>query len=319
MKIRSKYLLTTLSLLIGLNTAFSQDMKITGSVSSTGLNYTGSATKDNGYLISGYGYLGIGLTNSLELGVEYTHIKYKDGLGNLDQNDLTLVYTNYSFPKTKIRMGFHYIDSDDVETDGGYTIILGLGKYETYAWDANIDFYYSYYKDYILADGSKGLSVYQITPSFGFGIGNYYDLGRFYFKSTASYIRHSDDVGFGKNFFSLGQSVTYYKGKFSASIFGWIGKRSFFVDNGGFTVYNLKEKYKYGYGASISYGITDRIGVSLTFSQQKFDEEVLVSTTGTTQTLPFPMPKFKQVGTYTYAVSNDVKVSTTTLSVNVLF
>ncbi len=276
MKNFGKYILTSslsmaLSLTLITNSS-AQEIKISGMAYSVGLDYSNSAIKKDGYVYGIYGYMGIGYYHVLEVGLEHTFINYKGTSDDLDQNDLTFVYTNYSFPNTKIRMGFHYIDSDDKLTDGGYTIILSGGTYQPYKWDANLDFYYTHYKDYELKDGSKGLDVYQFSPNIGFNWGNYYTFGSFYFKTTATYIRHSDDVGFGKNFLSLEERISYFKGLFSASVFGWLGERSFFVDNGGFTIFNLKEKYKDGYGASISFTIMPNLRLTAMATKQKFRE-----------------------------------------------
>jgi len=248
------------------------DLKISGMVYSYGLSYNNSILKDNGYVFGIYGSMGLGYASSLEAAYEYTHIKYKANNPDLNQNDVTVVFTNYSIPETKLRAGFHYITSDDDYTDEGYTIIASVGKYKMYVWDANLDMYYTHYKNYVLPDNSKGLDVYQLSPNVGFGWGNPNTSGRFYFKTIATYIRHSDDVGFGKDFVSLEERVTYILGPLAVTGSIWLGERSFMVDNGGFTVFNLKEKYKNGYGIKATYILSKNLSISGAIRKQQFEE-----------------------------------------------
>ena len=262
--------LLSVSFIAGLS--YGVPMKISTSVYTGGLSYDKSLIKDDGYVVGVYGYWGIGLEHSLEAGLDYTHINYKNNNPDLDQTDITLVYTNYSFPKLKLRGGFHLIDSDDQLSDGGYTIILGADKYEPYKWDVGLDLFYTRYGDYINLDGSKGLDVYQGTVRAGFYFGNYYTYGSFYAQILGTYISHSDDAGFGKSFSSVEGKLSYFKGMFSVTGSAWAGERSFFVDNGGFVVYNLREKYKYGASLKIGYTINKNLGVSASASYQKFEE-----------------------------------------------
>ncbi len=267
-----KLVLSILSVPLIFGSSYAIPMKISTSIYSTGLSYDKSLIKDNGYVVGVYSYWGIGLQHSLEFGLDYTHIKYKNNQPNLDQTDLTFVYTNYSFPKIKAKIGFHYIDSDDKLSDGGYIVILGLERYEPYKWNAGVDLFYTKYGDYINLNGSKGLDVYQITGKLGFSFGDYYRYGSFYLELLPSYISHSDNAGFGKSFSSLEGRLSYFKGNLSVVVSAWSGERSFFVDNGGFDVYNLMEKYKYGTSLRVGYSFNQRLGVSATVGYQKFEE-----------------------------------------------
>ncbi len=267
-----KLALSIMSVSLVIGSSYAIPMKFSTSIYSAGLSYDKSLTKDDGYVVGVYGYWGIGLQHSLEFGLDYTHINYKNNQPDLDQTDLTFIYTNYSFNKTKLKIGFHYIDSDDKLSDGGTTVILGFDKYEPYRWNAGVDLFYTKYNDYINLNGSKGLDVYQITPKVGFYFGDYYKYGSFYLETLATYIKHSDDVGFGKSFVSLEERINYYIKKFAFTLSVWGGKRSFFVDNGGFVVYNLQEKYKYGVSFKAGYSFNQRLGVSATVGYQKFKE-----------------------------------------------
>ncbi len=267
-----KLTLSIISVSLVISSSYAIPMKFSSSIYGASLNYDSSNIRDNGYVSGIYGYLGIGWYHSLEFGLDYTHIKYKYNQPNLDQTDLTFIYTNYSFPKVKAKMGFHYIDSDDKLSDGGYTVILGLERYEPYKWNAGIDLFYTKYGDYINLNGSKGLDVYQITGKLGFSFGNYYRYGSFYLELLPSYIGHSDNAGFGKSFSSLEGRLNYYISSFSFTLSGWTGERSFFVDKGGFVVYNLQEKYKYGVGAEMGYSINRQLGIRAGINYQNLKE-----------------------------------------------
>ena len=267
-----KILLSALAIPLMVDLSYAVPMKISASAYIGGLSYDKSIIKDDGYVTGVYGYWGIGWYHSLEASIDYTHINYKNNLPDLDQTDITLVYTNYSFPKIKLRGGFHLIDSDDQLSDGGYTIILGADRYEPYKWNIGADFFYTRYGDYINLNGSKGLDVYQGTVKAGFYFGNYYTYGSFYAELLGTYIGHSDDAGFGKSFSSIEGRLSYFKGNLSATVSAWGGERSFFVDKGGFVVYNLMEKYKYGASLRVGYSIKKNLGVSASASYQKFEE-----------------------------------------------
>ena len=264
-------ILAVLSSSVVFGLSYATPMKFSTSIYSAGLNYDKSRIKKDGYVAGVYGYMGIG-EHSLELGLDYTHINYKGNLSDLDQTDLTFLYTNYSFPNIKAKMGFHYIDSDDKYSDGAYTIILGLDRYELYRWNVGFDLFYTKYDDYIALNGKKGLDVYQGTLKAGFYFGDYYTYGSFYAELLGTYINHSEDAGFGKSFSSIEGRLSYYKGSFSATASAWSGERSFFIDKGGFVAYNLREKYKYGTSFEVGFSIVKNLGVSGSVNYQKFEE-----------------------------------------------
>ncbi|WP_029520932.1 hypothetical protein [Persephonella sp. IF05-L8] len=251
------------------------------------LNYSNSEAKDYGYYMGLFGYMGINNQHTLEGSVSYTNIKYLDG-GTLNQFDYTGLYRNYSLPNTQIKAGLHYISSDDKATDGGIIFLVGGELYEQYKRNIGVDFSYSYYgnyeinKTYTYMRGKfssttvtktiSGLSVFQVSPKLGFYIGDYYNYGSFYLETRGYYIGLSDDVGFGKNFLSIEQNISYYYKEFTLSLSGWIGEQTFAVKNDGFVVYNLSEKYKSGYAFSIGYNMNKKTRISAGISQDRFKE-----------------------------------------------
>ncbi|WP_456464653.1 hypothetical protein [Persephonella sp.] len=258
------------------------------------IDYSSSDLKDYGYYTGLYGYMGIGNQHSFEGNIGYIYIKYLDG-SDLNQFDYTGLYTNYSIPNTKIKVGVHYIDSDDKATDNGIVLFGGGEIYELYKKNAGIDFAYSYYGDYNInktytymrsrltsTTTSTGLSVFQLSPKFGFYLGDYYNYGSFYLETRGYYIRLSDDVAFGKNFFSVEQNVSYFYKNFVLSLSGWIGEQTFAVKKDGFVVYNLSEKYKSGFSASIKYILSKKSSITAGLSQDRFKEVGSAKTTRAT-------------------------------------
>jgi len=258
------------------------------------IHYSDSEIKDYGYYMGLYGYMGIGNHHSLEGGISYINIEYLDG-ENLNQFDFTALYTNYSTGNTKIKAGIHYIDSDDKATDDGIILFGGGEIYKQYKKNGGIDLAYSYYGNYSInktytymrgrftsTTNSTGLSVFQISPKFGFYVGDYYSYGSFYLETRGYYIRLSDDVGFGKNFLSAEQKISYSYKNFVLSLSGWLGEQSFAVKNNGFVVYNLSEKYKSGYSASLKYILNENASITAGINQDRFKEIGSTKTTKAT-------------------------------------
>ena len=125
------------------------------------IDYGSRAVKRNDRFAGAYAYLGLGMKHSVEAEVDYTRITYRSGF-DLEQWDYTLIYSNYSIPNWRIRLGGHYTRDDADFTDDSYTTISGLHYYVINKLDAGLDFYYSRYSDY-----DPDLSVYQFSPHIG--------------------------------------------------------------------------------------------------------------------------------------------------------
>jgi len=261
-----KFTITALCTVSFLGFSYGKDNLLFSSfIYGTPLIYSDSNVKDKGYTAGFYGYLGFGLHHSFESDVEFTKIDYKDG-STLNQTDLTFIYTNYSLKNYRLKAGFHYIISDDRLTDRGKVFLLSAERYKLYRWNIGIEGTVSIYDNY-----NPELTVYQVCPKVGFYFGNYYRYGSFYSETKGYYINLSDDVGLGKNFYSVEENLFYYYKNWTGKIFGWIGKQSFAVRNGGFVVYNLSEKHKGGYGGSISYRYK-KASASLTVFNEIFED-----------------------------------------------
>ncbi len=209
--------------------------------------------------------------NKIELGLENINIEYKTGQPDLDQNDITLLYTRYFKKHFFLKGGVHYIKSDDKPTDHGLIGILGFNYYQYLKYNAGIDLYYSRYKHY----QPKELKVLQVRPYIGFNFGNYYSkLGSFYLEAEYNYIKPDNhkELNLKSNYNSFGLKLSHYKGKWTQTLGAWVGKKAFAIDNGGFTVYNLGETYKAEAKASVDYAINLKTHVKVQYSYAKFDE-----------------------------------------------
>jgi len=211
------------------------------------LYYRHSNAREGGYVTGVYTYLGHGVNHSLESVLDFTRMRYKGGL-DIDQWDLTAVYTHYSPTSTNYRLGVHYLKSDDPFSNHAITLFTGVNQHVPYQRNLGVDGYVTLYHNYL-----PGLTVFQVTPKIGFHIGNQVQSG-FYVESKGYYIGLSDELGTdGHHFYSLEESVRYYRGNLSVTVLGWAGEQVFAVRNDGMVLYNLAELHRGGYGGSIRY------------------------------------------------------------------
>ncbi|MDQ7055329.1 MAG: hypothetical protein Q9M89_02020 [Persephonella sp.] len=270
--------------------SYAKDVLINTSFYGSYMDYSSSAVKDDGYIGGVYGYAGIGLEHSVEVEIDYTKINYPQAVEALKQWDFTVMYTNYSVRNTKIRIGGHYINSDDSATDGGIILTGGYEFYTIRSYSYGLDIALSYYDNYNIektyirslyrgmgrsplsyTTTTTGLWVYQISPKLSYSFPET-AAGDVYLETRGYYIRTSDDVGFGKNFFSVECSLNLDTGIFEFNLYGWIGEQEFAVKKYGFAVYNLSEKYKNGFGASIKYKMSEKSSVTVGIKRETFRE-----------------------------------------------
>ena len=261
--------------------AKAQDLKVTGYEALYGsyINYSGSDVKDYGYSTTGYLSIGDGKVHNIQLGVGYTHIKYKQGLPDLDQSDFTAVYSNTNgiVRNHTFTFGGHYINSDDDLTDGGYTLFFDGTYFQTekhypyaFKWNAGIGVYYSNY------DNTIDFYVLQLNPHTTVKLFSDSQNGALYCDVTGYYIHvdEADKLGIGNdNYYSLDVALRYYYGNYDVKVGGWAGQQIFAVKNGGFVVYNLTEKYKGGVYGEVGYTLRNGLRVALNVSVNKYSEE----------------------------------------------
>ncbi len=235
------------------------------------IKYGGGTTKNHGLVAGLYSSVKKG-ANKVELGLEHTKIYYSGSAtrSKLDQSDLTFIYTHYKGYNLLYKAGFHYIASDDAQTDDGKIFMLGAQWYKYLKYNAGLDVYYSDYHK-----SKPSLHIWQLNPHAGYNFGNYYSsIGSFYLQADYNYI-HINDANahaLNNNYHSFGLSLSNYKGAWTTTISAWLGKRVFSVVNGGFTVYNLGEEYKGGVKLSVQKALSLKSYVKAQYEYSKFKD-----------------------------------------------
>ncbi|QJA06731.1 hypothetical protein FVE67_07965 [Thermosulfurimonas marina] len=242
-------------IIVGLFCLFTAEVQAEGlkkylALYGTYLNYGNSAIKEDGYAITVYGSIGDGKKQGLEAALSQLHLNYESPYSDLDQTDYTLVYTYTAglHPNLSLRLGGHYISSDDKLTDEGWILLGDLTYFVPYRWNIGLEVDYSNYDQWV------NLEVFQFSPHAGY----FRRLGAdsLYLETRAYYIHVDESKSIGlslKNYYSLELSATWTRGPVSFKILGWAGQQVFAVKTGGFVVYNLTEKYRGGAGAELTY------------------------------------------------------------------
>lgn len=235
------------------------------------IKYGGGTTKNHGFVAGLYTSVKKGL-NKAELNLEHTKIYYNSSStrSKLDQSDLTFIYTRYQGYNLLYKAGFHYIASGDTQTDNGKVFMLGASYYKYLKYNVGANLYYSDYHN-----STPSLHIWQLNPHAGYNFGNYYSsIGSFYLQADYNYIHinNATSHSLNNNYHSFGLSLSNYNGPWTTTISGWIGKRVYMVDNGGFTVYNLGEEYKAGIKLSTQYAISSKSSIKAQYEYSKFKD-----------------------------------------------
>jgi len=249
-------------------TTFSKPISIYVEPFFTGIDYHNSKFKKDGYSTTLYG--SVSLENGVHLfegAYGYTHLNYKNLNTNWNQNDYVIAYTNYQLFPWYFKIGYHYIASPNTDiSKSSNTFFVDLGWIKKYAYSYGIFLSYSKYR--------RKVSTVELRPHAGF----YYwlDFYRgFYYSIDGTWIRINNQKNIGvtqKNYFSLQGSITYFTPQYSLGLSLWGGKRTFMVDNGGFVIYNLRERYKYGVNLNGRYYFNRRVSVGVQFGYNKYKE-----------------------------------------------
>ena len=225
------------------------------------MGYTGTTTKSVG-VVSGLYLSDFKSPWKTEFDVEYSLIKYKDNTPTLKQNDFTLLVNYFQGYNLAYKFGIHYISSTDELTNLGKIFTLELLYYKTLKYNIGIDYYYSDY-----SNSTTPTTIKQISPKFGFNIGDYYSaIGSFYIETKIDYIQAN------KNYSSTEFKFNNYNGNFTTSLGIWMGERSFEVAKAGFVVNNSSIKQTGGFSISESYKIDKTSTLKLEYSKTNFEE-----------------------------------------------
>jgi len=232
------------------------------------VNYSSEGSKDYAYYGGIYGSY-FKSPYKLELDLGHLELTYKDKLiPKYKQTDLTVVGNYFIGYNVALKAGIHNIIIDQENNPNNYDNVLfaGILYYKTYKYNFGLDVYRSDY---------DGFDVVQITPKYGFNFGNYKSaIGSFYAEAQLNFINISKpDITNKSDYVNLDLKLQNFNGPFTTELFASIGKNAYKVAKGGFAVYNLKEEYKYSYGASLGYGFKNGASLKTTYTRSKFSEE----------------------------------------------
>lgn len=203
----------------------------------------------------------------LEFDVGHLEITYKDSTPKYKQTDLTLIGNYYIGKNVALRAGIHnmFIDQKDNSNNYDNVLFAGILYYKTYQYNLGLDVYRSDY---------DGFDVVQISPKYGFNFGKYKSsIGSFYAEAQLNFINISQPGYTSKrDYVNLDLKLQNFNGAFTTELFTSIGKSAYKVAKGGFAVYNLKEEYKYSFGASVGYSFKDASFLKATYTRSKFSE-----------------------------------------------
>ncbi|MEO1941885.1 MAG: hypothetical protein ABGW77_03230, partial [Campylobacterales bacterium] len=144
-----------------------------------------------------------------------------------------------------------------------YLATVGVMYYQYGKYNLNLDGYFTNYKDF---------KVYQLTPKGGYTLWYKKGVGSLYGEVGLDYIHITDGAAFKDNYTDLfGKLVCSYQ-KYTFILKGVVGKNSYRVTDGGFSIYTGASEYKYSYGGSVGVtfgkGLSGQIGVSRSAFEQ---------------------------------------------------
>ncbi len=227
------------------------------------IKYSGSSKK-RAYVVGLYSSL-YHSSNKFELGLENTTIMYNGRWADYDQRDITVIYTRFFGKHFLAKAGVHHITTDKRSSKH---FIAGV-NYRKKRYNIGLDSYYSNYKSL----SAKPLKILQFKPYIGLNFPKS-RWGSFYLKADYNYIKplHTQKMALKKSYKSVGVKLSHRKGKLTTSVGGWIGKRAFSVEDGGFTVYNSSVVYTKGFYVSADYAMKPKTHIKFKDSYAQFKE-----------------------------------------------
>ncbi len=256
------------------------------------LGYGTQSAKESGYFAGAYVSTRLG-EGDLAFQYAYTDISYRDGSDDLVQNDVTVAYGGNYSENLYLKGGIHYIDTDDLYTDGGVTLFGGAEYFGYKPYTFGADLYYTNYSSF-----DPSLDVWQISPYAG---GRLLEspYGSFYLNALYNFItfksskieetvvgmsskmggmsRHTPFVitrysEYTDTYHSVEIKLTNYYKAFKTVAAAWVGKQAFAVRDGGFTVFNLAEIHKGGLSLRTSYSYSKSVTIDAGLSYERFTD-----------------------------------------------
>ena len=211
------------------------------------------------------GYYGA-LYNSphlLELSASYNTIVYRGNYPRYEQSEITTLYSYFLNSKLKMKGGFHFVASDFREANEGLVTAIAGVDYRSPKKNLGLELFHSRYKHY----KPKPLTIWQIHPYFG------YKFGSFGIRGDYNYIHANNNTLYKRvlaHYHSFGLTLSKKWGRWTTSIGGWIGKRAFALEDGGFTLYNLSQIYTSGIDAKVKYHTRKGADIALKYSRKNY-------------------------------------------------
>ena len=220
---------------------------------------------------------GIGLFSSiynyphkLDFEIDYTNIKFKNYSQKYEQTEMTAVYGYFLNSNLFLKTGLHFVASDYKPSNEGLAAIITGAEYKKESINYGLELFYSNYAKY----KPKALKVVQVHPF----IKKHFQpknkkIGNFDIKADLNYIKANNSNLYqyiNSSYSSIGLNLTHNINNFSTSIFGWMGKRAFALEDGGFTLYNSNQEYNKAYGLKVKYKIKNAAFIELKYKRKKY-------------------------------------------------
>ena len=230
------------------------------------LAYQRAALKRHATLFGASGVLSPDPARVFEGGVDHIDIARRF-LPHLRQTDATFAYANYFIPGLKLRLGGHYVATDDAPTDGGWSLFGSADYFFPQRFLAGAQLAYTRFTDF-----SPRLEIVQLTPRLSATL--WRDLDRSLSADLrAHWIHLGEKVTAGRtDFFSIEPRLTLTWERCTLGLFGWAGNQSFALRNDGYTLFNLAERHLAGFGGDLRYALTPRAALALRYAREEFRE-----------------------------------------------
>ena len=232
----------------------------------SGLSYSDSQVKEDGYTAGFYGTYGTGWKHLVEVGATRTRINFLDGW-QLQQSDLSAAYNLFG-ARGSGRIGGHLVLSNDSLTDRGLVLFGGANVYKVGVWNVGGEVAWSSYPDY-----GDGLTVAQFSPTVGLTSTNASGNRLVGITLRGYYIHLSTETGLvDQDFMSAEASVSFTSGPLTLSGYAWGGEQAFAVRNAGFLAFNLSERHTGGYGGGLRWVLSPRSALSAGVYVERFED-----------------------------------------------
>ena len=230
------------------------------------LAYQRTALKRHATLLGASGMLAHDPAHVFEGGIDHIDIARRF-LPHLRQTDATFAYANYFIPGLKLRLGGHYVATDDDLTDGGWSLFGSAEYLFPQRFVAGAQLAYTSFPDF-----SPRMEIVQFTPRLSATL--WRDLDRSLSADLrAHWIHLGEKVTAGRtDFFSVEPRLTLTWERCTLGLFGWAGNQAFALRNDGYTLFNLAERHLAGFGGDLRIAFTPRAALALRYAREEFRE-----------------------------------------------